>query len=70
GVFGYIFSPIASLFSYFSYIFLKIVIEIVTWFASLSFSLVSIPEIPLFWVVLAYLLIGLYIWFEKDKKGL
>ncbi|MFT5359743.1 MAG: competence protein ComEC [Candidatus Paceibacteria bacterium] len=65
GVFGYIFSPLASIFSYLSYFLLKIVIEIVFWFSNLSFALISVPEIPFVGVFLVYVLLGYLIWQRK-----
>ena len=66
GVFGYIFSPIASLFSYLSYFVLKIVITIVEWFAGLPFALLAVPKIPFVIVLAIYGLLGYYL-IKRDK---
>jgi competence protein ComEC len=61
GVFGYIWSPLASFFSYLSFFVMKIVTEIVEWFAQLSFSLVVVPKMSFVLVLVIYLLLGYYV---------
>ncbi len=70
GIFGYIFTPIASFFSYLSFFVLKIVIELVSWFSDLPFALVAIPEIPFVIVLAIYCLLGYYLYkSRKDEES-
>jgi competence protein ComEC len=69
GVFGYVWSPIASLLSYLSFFVVKIVIEIVEWFAGFSFSFVAVPEIPFVVVLAIYGLLGYYLYKRQTDNG-
>ncbi len=68
GLAGYIFLPLASLFSYATYLVLKIVIVIVEWFAGLPFAIVSIPKIPFLVVLVIYLGLGYYVFIKKHYE--
>jgi competence protein ComEC len=71
GVFAYVWAPVASVFSYLSFFVMKIVIEIVEWFAELPFSLVIVPKISFLFVLAIYSLLGYYLYkrvLDNEKK--
>lgn len=68
GIFSYIFTPIAFLFGYITYLLLKYELGIINFLGSLSFSSVNIPNFPLFLSLLIYLYL-IYFIFGKNIEA-
>lgn len=69
GLFALIFSPLAIPFALVSSLLLSYVLKVISLFAGLPFSALSLKNFPLYVVVLIYLIYGVIIWrFQKVSR--